>query len=578
MEIKARSFKSQSFLISLLLIMVIYLPVNYFGFVNMDDAEHFDKFLNEDFIFNLSEIFFRDSATKYYRPLLTLSFYLDGQIWGLSFKGYHFTNYFFHIINAILVYLIALQLFKQDTNAKLYASLAMVLFGLHPLTCESVAWVSGRSDIAGTFFFLLAVYFYFIRNSFRFILAPLAIFLGMLCKENSLAGIPIIIFMDLFINYINKHPIKDILEKFILWSIVMAVPLFLYLFLRTNGWEYYTHTSFLMPESAVSMENGKTNFFQFFHIFPVIAFYLKKLVIPFPLNFAISQINTLIYSMGFFAFCILNLLWCFKKKVSFVFWSLILVISFIPALPVAFGAVAWVPFAERYLYLSVSVTGICMAACGRYFVEKGLISSKNQWIVFIVLIFIFSMATFNREFVWKNSQSLWADTLRKNPDSSTVLFKYGQAFGGETEIRAYKKAIALSKIFKFKDLTLLKVAEHEKSVGNYDKAIENIEKALRIKKTFDNLCQAAEIILSIGTDDEFLKKEYTAQAIQYYLSAYEKRNTAFVLYRIGILMEKAGMRAEAMQIFKKVIHKHPNSKYALYANTLLKNLNFMKTL
>jgi len=95
MEIKARSFKSQSFLISLLLIMVIYLPVNYFGFVNMDDAEHFDKFLNEDFIFNLSEIFFRDSATKYYRPLLTLSFYLDGQIWGLSFKGYHFTNYFF---------------------------------------------------------------------------------------------------------------------------------------------------------------------------------------------------------------------------------------------------------------------------------------------------------------------------------------------------------------------------------------------------------------------------------------------------------------------------------------------------
>jgi len=42
METKIGSFKNQSFLIGLLLIMAIYLPVNYFGFVNMDDAELFE--------------------------------------------------------------------------------------------------------------------------------------------------------------------------------------------------------------------------------------------------------------------------------------------------------------------------------------------------------------------------------------------------------------------------------------------------------------------------------------------------------------------------------------------------------
>lgn len=288
-------------------------------------------------------------------------------------------NYFFHILNAILVYLIALQLFKQNMSAKLYACLAMVLFGLHPLTCESVAWVSGRSDIFGTFFFLLAVNFYFIRKPFRFVLTPLAVFLGMLCKENALAGIPIIVLMDLFINYTHKYPVKDILKRFVLWSIVMAVPLLLYLFLRTGGWEHFTHASFALPGKAVAVGSGRANFFQFFHIFPVIAFYLKKLIIPFPLNFAISQINTVIYSILFFAF----------------------------------GTIAWVPLAERYLYLSVSVAGICLAACGRYFVEKRFISSKNQWIFLFALAFVFSIATLNREFVWKNSQSLWTDTLKK---------------------------------------------------------------------------------------------------------------------------------------------------------------------
>jgi len=552
--------------------MAIYLPVNYFGFVSMDDAEHFDKFLNEDFNFDLFKTFFRDSATTYYRPLLALSFYLDGQIWGLSMKGYHFTNYFFHIINAILVYLIALQLFKQDKKVKFYASLAMVLFGLHPLTCESVAWVSGRSDIAGVFFFLLGVYFYFIRKPFRFVLTPFAVFMGMLCKENALAGIPIIILMDLFINCIHKHRVKDILKSFVVWSIVMAVPLFLYLFLRTGGWEYYTNVSFFVPAKTIDTGSGEISFFKFFQVFPVIAFYLKKLIIPFPLNFAISQINTLIYSMVFFAFCMLNIFWFFKKKRFLALWSMILVISFVPALPIAFGTIAWVPFAERYLYLSVSVAGICMAACGRYFVKKGFISFQNQWIVFIVLILVFSITTFNREFVWRNNQTLWADTLKKNPNSSMVLFKYGQAFGREKEIWAYKKAIAISDNFKFKDLTLLEIAEYEKSVGNYDKAIENIEKALAINKNFENLCQAAEIILSIGLENKHLEKEYTAQAIPYYKSAYKTHKTAFVLYEIGILMKKTGRQAEAIQIFKKVIHKHPKSKYALYAGIQLKKI------
>ncbi|RLB88192.1 MAG: hypothetical protein DRH26_14100 [Deltaproteobacteria bacterium] len=233
---------------------------------------------------------------------------------------------------------------------------------------------------------------------------------------------------------------------------------------------------------------------------------------------------------------------------------------------------AWVPFAERYLYLSASVAGICIAACGHYFVGKGIISFKSQWIFFIALIFIFSITTFDREFVWKDSQSLWADTLKKNPDVSNVLYAYGHAFGGDTKIWAYNKAIASSETFKYKDITLLGIADYERFFGNYDKAVENIEKALSIKKSFDNLIQAAEIVLPMEKDDKGLEKEYMAQAIEYYKAAYKKRNVAFILYQIGILMIRSGRSKEAVQVFEEVIRKHPNSNYSIYCQKLLHKL------
>jgi len=577
MGIKTGIFKNHSFMICLLLIMAIYLPVNYFGFVSMDDAELFERFHYNQAGIDFYGMFFRGSASRYYRPLLVLSFYLDSQIWGLSLKGYHLTNYVFHVLNAVLVYLISLRLFKHDRKASIYASLAMVFFGLNPLTCESVAWVSGRSDIAGAFFFLLAVNFYFIKKTYRYILTPLAVFLGMLCKENALAGIPIIVLMDFFINYTHNLSIKAVLKKAVLWSLIMAVPLIFYFFLRTNGWEHNSHTSFLTPENITVVNNWKKNFFPIIHIFPVIGFYMKKLVVPFPLNFAISQINVLLYSIVIIVFCILNIIWAIKRKFSFVLWSMILVASFIPALPVAFGEIAWMPFAERYLYLSASVASVCMAAGSRHFVEKGVISSQKRWIFLIVLIFIFSFATFNRVFVWKNSKTLWAETLDQNPDSSMVLFKYGQALGGKTKIWAYQKAIANSEHFKFKDITLLGIAEYEISIKKYDKAIKDIEKALKIKNNFENLCQAAVIILSMETSNKNLQREYKTMALQYYQAAYKKRRSGFVLFKIGVLMKETNRTMEAMQIFEKVTINHPTSRYALYSGMQLKNYNMKKS-
>ena len=129
-------------------------------------------------------------------------------------------------------------------------------------------------------------------------------------------------------------------------------------------------------------------------------------------------------------------------------------------------------------------------------------------IVCTSLIVIFAVTTLNREFVWKNSKTLWMDTLKKNPDNSMVLFKYGQTVGGEKGQRAFKKALANSENFKWKFLTLMEIARYESSIGNYDESIVNLEKALNVKKNFASYRDAAQIVSGFGSNNPLQQQEY----------------------------------------------------------------------
>ncbi len=555
--------------------MAFYLPVNYFSSVNMDDINIVKRLYENHSNINFFDLFFPGATARYYRPLLEIIFHLDYTIWGLSINGYHFGNFLFHILNTCLIFLITLHLLKSDKNVKLYASLAMVLFALNPLTCESVAWISGRSDLAGTFFSLLAFNCYFIKNPLRFILTPIFVFLGLLCKENALSIIPIIVLVELFLNFQKNRKITENIKDCLVWSVIVFIPLIIYLFLRTNGWEYYSYHYVEVSNSFAGkkLPNNEIDVLKILYIFPVIAFYLKKLIFPFPLNFAISQINTLFYSFLFVVFFSSNIICFFKKKFSFVFISILLVISFVPALPVALGGVSWVPLAERYLYLSVGILSISIVFFLKNFYQNGIINEKNLMTVCIILIVIFAGTTLNIEFVWKNSKTLWIDTLKKNPDNSMVLFKYGQTFGGEEGQRAFKKAIASSETFKWKSMTFMEIGKYEGSIGNYDESIKNLEKALNIKKSFSNYRDAAQIVSGFDCSNSHNQLEYINKTIEYYKMAYSRRKTPSVLFQTGILLRKTGKNDDADKLFAEIIKKFPDSKYALYSKKQLEKNN-----
>jgi Flp pilus assembly protein TadD len=91
-----------------------------------------------------------------WHPVTWLSHMLDVEIFGLKAGCHHLVNVFFHILNALLLYLVL----KGMTGAAWRSAMAAALFALHPLHVESVAWVSERKDVLSTLFFLLTLWAY----------------------------------------------------------------------------------------------------------------------------------------------------------------------------------------------------------------------------------------------------------------------------------------------------------------------------------------------------------------------------------------------------------------------------------
>jgi protein O-mannosyl-transferase len=122
-------------------------------------------------------------GSHYYRPLVSLSFFLDVQAWGFNPMGFHLTNLLAHLATALAV----LALARRLTGSVLAAAVAGVAFALHPIHTESVTFISGRTDVLATLFFLLALLGY-VRwrhegGPLAFAGSLVAFFLGLAAKE-----------------------------------------------------------------------------------------------------------------------------------------------------------------------------------------------------------------------------------------------------------------------------------------------------------------------------------------------------------------------------------------------------------
>ncbi len=189
---------------------VVYLPALQNGFVSWDDNFYIYE---NDHIRQLNGALLRWAFGEFYasnwHPLTWFSHALDYALWGLDPAGHHLSNNLLHSLNTLLVTLLAYRLlgfgpFEDGAERLVAALITGLLFGLHPLHVESVAWLSERKDLLCAFFYLASLLCYLrlpaglgVRDCFRHrsYLAALALFVLALLSKPMAVSLPLVLLL-----------------------------------------------------------------------------------------------------------------------------------------------------------------------------------------------------------------------------------------------------------------------------------------------------------------------------------------------------------------------------------------------
>jgi len=140
------------------LTFVLYWSAIGNGFVAYDDNEYVTANAHVKAGLSWSNVTWAFTTTDVYNwhPLTWLSYMADVELFGLGASGFHFTNVFLHAINAALLFWLLLR----ATGWWGPSLVVGVLFAVHPLNVQSVAWISERKNVLSTLFWLLAMLSY----------------------------------------------------------------------------------------------------------------------------------------------------------------------------------------------------------------------------------------------------------------------------------------------------------------------------------------------------------------------------------------------------------------------------------
>jgi len=408
-------------------ILAVFLPAFSAEVCNVDDVQML-AVLHQNSQWTLGELFLpRASGGLYYRPLLGLSFFINKTIFNLNPFTLHAENVLFHLANALLVFSLIrslLTLNGGDSNPG-YAFLGSLLFGLHPMVTESVNWISGRTDLLMGFFLLLSTWLLVqYRSNGRRVfpwLAAIAFLAALLSKELAVAFLP-----GYFLILYAKIPGQDDhlstpvfrWRNLLIFAGVALLVIGTFFLLRSLA--FTTNSSRIGLTLQFMQINPEHSIFLFLR---AIGFYLKKIVIPWPLNFAIVEVDPL-YELAALPLLGLCLYIAFKRSLGSALFTAGL-LMFSPALLIALNQIAWTPYAERYLYCTVAFVSMAtMIYCDQrhFFLEK-------QWRYGLLSVFVLigAFTTWQRNLTWQANERILADTARKSPSESTVQWLYGAA-------------------------------------------------------------------------------------------------------------------------------------------------------
>jgi tetratricopeptide (TPR) repeat protein len=512
------------------------------------------------------------------RPLVILSFNLNYYISEFQVWSYHLFNIGFHAIAVCLVYRLALEISVLSQNSDLLLNrrngfLAATLFAIHPLNTQAVTYISSRSSVMATCFYLTATIFLLKGYSARkdileknsklknkrltenspFILSFICLFFGILCKE-IVVTFPAIAFLAHFL-FVSRYSVVDWIRQNAKIICVVALCLILLLigvlFLKKTILEMYPTSfswkTYLLTQTFVIPFDY---FWKFFFPFNL------SIDIDFPLVTDWIQVSSL---FGIITLCFY--LWigfsASSRLIRFgMIWGFITFLptsSFIPLFDVAVEHRTYLPLAGFSLAMAAMISSFGKVA-GDWLREK--FSEKINFnilsLVFpIIIIICFGVLTTKRNSVWKNEISLWSDARTKSPKIVRPYNNIGEAYdklGNYTSaISEFKAALSLNPNYVF---ALSNLGNVYGKLKNYPESAKYFRKAISIKPNY------APANYNLGKVLHVMGKPREARG--YYQKAVEE-NSYFVeaIFNLAHLETELGFYDDSIKNYRKFIELQP---------------------
>lgn len=536
----------------------VYYPSLFAEVNSVDDVQITNAFLNAEHI-DLKALF--SPAGYYYRPLIGLTFVFDNFFWGMHESFMHLENILIHVLNVVLVYFITEKVAKHySVEIRLLPLCSALLFAVHPINTESVNWIAGRTDLLSGFFILLSIFMLLHsleRNSQVLgVLGVAVFFFACMSKEVAVSALPGLLAIVLFWD--NDVPISEKLRK--RWacsgSLITAGILFFFLLLRFFFLNKGDNGGKVLAGTVNSPD------FELFNTIKLtltaLGFYVKKLFIPWPLNFAIVQISAYYVVIGVLVLGVIGYLFSRRGVVQAFFLTSICLI--LPALLVTVVRMTWTPLAERYLYVSCALfcIGVGVALYKLLFQEESTVKKVSQFILLVLLTSI-TYSTVNRNIIWQNNITLYKDTLQNSPDfylvQNALAFSLRQQ-GRFDESRALLMSIKAPEGSKrggklIDSNQAMTLAAKGDFIGAKKLLLRNIENSgIMYQTILENLIMVDRNLLGQEKSKKKIK-ELQAEIIGYLLKLHELSRDPFYYYRLGQFHLDIGNKSEAQSYFAK---------------------------
>ncbi|MBI5764170.1 MAG: tetratricopeptide repeat protein [Planctomycetes bacterium] len=533
------------------LTFIAYIPAMQGGYI-WDDDHYVHDNPNLRTADGLAKVWTEPKASPQYYPLVFTTFWLEHALWGMNPLGYHVVNVLLHSVSAILLFWILKRLMIPG------AFLAAMVFAIHPVHVESVAWITERKNVLSGVFYLAAAYFYVSRfltdredATNRRKAGPYFVALGLvvcaLLSKTVAASWPAAM---LLIEWWKRGRIERA-------SWIRMVPFFaigLGAGLVT-AWIERDHVGAVGPEFAFTIGE------RFLIAGRAVWFYLGKLLWPYPLSFIYPrwQLNTGdVFQIAWpvAAMLLVALLFAFRHRLGrgplvtalFFGGTVLPALGFVNVYPMRFSFVA-----DHFQYLASIGPIVLLSAAGAVLAQRSRVAGS---IVAVGVAVTLGSLTWNQGKLYANEEHLWRETLARNPGAWIAMNNIGYAMGMRGELDAailmLSKAVTLNPNF----------AEGQSNLGafllqrgNAADAIGHLQEAVRLEPSLsDAHGNLGVAFLHAGRQEDAIRS--LREAVRLKGDNYTAR------YNLGCLLVSRGQAAEAVEHLEVAVRLAPDDAEA----------------